>query len=285
MTKIAIISDLHANIAALNLVLKDIEKRNIDKIICLGDLVTKYFYPKEVVDAIKSNADIVLKGNCDNLVATNEKYKFAREQLGLNRIEYLNTLPIKEQILVNKTLLSLYHSTPQNLEAMFNPIFNYNKKTKYKDSIIDDYNKMFLSEKPQISFVGHTHQDYIGVEKNKKLEIIDAPSVTLSNKDWAIINVGSAGENSTLIKENDEYIVNINPYLTYAIVNDNNLCTGVYIEIIKVPYKETLRNVYFDMIKLQEENYAPYSPNDSEKVRRSLINMGVKVNKVKIKVR
>ena len=52
MTKIAIISDIHANIDALNLVLKDIEKRGVDKIICLGDLVTKYFYPAEVVDAI-----------------------------------------------------------------------------------------------------------------------------------------------------------------------------------------------------------------------------------------
>ncbi len=279
MTKIAIISDLHANIDALNLVLNDIEKRNVDKIICLGDLVTKYFYPAEVVDAIKSNATLVLKGNCDNLVANNEKYKFAREQLGLNRIEYLNSLPIKEQIFVNKILLNLYHSTPQNLDVMFNPIFNNNKETKYKDVIVDDYQKMFLSDQPQISFAGHTHQDYIGVERDKKLEIIDAASITLSDQNRAIINVGSAGENSNLIKKNGEYVVNINPYLTYAIVNDNNLDTGVNIEIIKIPYKETLKKVYFNMIKLQEEGKAPYSPNDSEKVRSSLINMGVKLKR------
>lgn len=279
MTKIAIISDLHANIDALNLVLNDIEKRNVDKIICLGDLVTKYFYPAEVVDAVKSNADIVLKGNCDNLVVTNEKYKFARTKLGLDRIEYLNSLPIKEQILVNKIFLNLYHSTPQNLEAMFNPIFNDNRETKYKDVIVSDYNQMFLSEKPQISFAGHTHQDYIGVENAQKLKIIDASSIILSDKSRAIINVGSVGENSKLIKKNGEYVVNINPYLTYAIINSNNLDTEIHIEIIKIPYKETLKKVYFNMIKLQEEKKVPYSPKDSEKVRSSLINMGVKIKR------
>lgn len=97
MTKIAIISDVHANIEAIKLVLSDIEKRGIDKIVCLGDLVTKYYYPSESVDMIKSNCDIVIKGNCDNHVATNENYKWARNKLGISRIEYLNSLPEKKQ--------------------------------------------------------------------------------------------------------------------------------------------------------------------------------------------
>jgi predicted phosphodiesterase len=37
--KIAIISDIHANIEALNEVKKDIEKENVDEVICLGDIV------------------------------------------------------------------------------------------------------------------------------------------------------------------------------------------------------------------------------------------------------
>ena len=37
--KIGIISDRHGNIDALNAVLKEIEKENIDKIICLGDFI------------------------------------------------------------------------------------------------------------------------------------------------------------------------------------------------------------------------------------------------------
>lgn len=189
MSRIAIISDVHANIKALELVLKDMEKRNVDKIVCLGDIVTKYFYPSEVVDEIKNNCDIVLKGNCDDLVVKNENYKFARGKLGLDRIDYLDNLPTKEQMMLGKTLVNLYHSNPNDLESMFNPLFNHNDETRYKDKTIKDYNQMFEGNKPQVTIVGHTHQNFMAVEDNNKLNIVD--SHILTGNDRAIINVGS----------------------------------------------------------------------------------------------
>ncbi len=283
MTKIAIISDIHANIDALNLVLKDIEKRNVDKIICLGDLVTKYFYPAEVVDAIKSNSDIVIKGNCDDLVSNDERYKFAREKLGLNRIEYLDNLPKKEQLIINKTLLNLFHSTLNDLETMFNPIFDDNNLTKYKDKVLqnDKYNEMFLSDEPQISLVGHTHLNYIALEKNNKLNIIKSPSI-ITNTQRAIINVGSVGEHSQMkLNGNGQYVPIIDSFLTYVIINDINLKNSIHAEIIKVPYKNTLKKVYFDMVKMQKEGKAPNSPMDTKKVHDSLINMDVRESDIK----
>ena len=50
MDKIAIISDVHGNITALNTVLKDIKKRNINKIFCLGDSIIKCVNPDLVID-------------------------------------------------------------------------------------------------------------------------------------------------------------------------------------------------------------------------------------------
>ena len=88
--KIAFISDIHSNLHALDLVLDDISKKNIDKIICLGDILVKYLYPKEVLKLVENNCDIVIKGNCDDLVANNEIYKFARNEIGINGIDYLN---------------------------------------------------------------------------------------------------------------------------------------------------------------------------------------------------
>lgn len=43
MEKIAIISDVHGNITALNAVLSDIKKRHIEKIFCLGGLCYKMY--------------------------------------------------------------------------------------------------------------------------------------------------------------------------------------------------------------------------------------------------
>ena len=41
MERIAVISDIHGNLEALNTVLDDIKKRDIDRIICLGDILAK----------------------------------------------------------------------------------------------------------------------------------------------------------------------------------------------------------------------------------------------------
>ena len=51
--KIAIISDIHSNIYALNAVLEDIENRNVDLIACTGDLVGYGTRPNEVISTIR----------------------------------------------------------------------------------------------------------------------------------------------------------------------------------------------------------------------------------------
>ena len=63
--RIAIISDIHGNLEAMNETLKDIRKRNVDKIICLGDIIAKGVHSKECIRLVKENCDIVLQGNCD----------------------------------------------------------------------------------------------------------------------------------------------------------------------------------------------------------------------------
>jgi protein phosphatase len=266
--KIAIISDIHSNINALNLVLKDMEKRGVNRIICLGDLVTKYFYPKEVVEEIKNVSDIVIKGNCDDLVSNNTNYKWARGQLGLDNIEYLDNLPVKEQTMFNKQLINLYHSNPKDLESMFNPLFNDNAHTRYKDMTIptEEYNRMFEDDKPQTTIVGHTHMNYIGIEKKGKLKIVKSPTI-ITKIDRAILNAGSVGEHSNLEKDkNGNYEPMIDPYITYLLLDDSNLKEGFKAEIIKVPYKEELKKVFFDAVNGQIKGDFPYSPLFTERM-------------------
>ena len=274
MSKIAIISDIHSNVHTLELVLKDIERRGVDKIYCLGDLVTKYFYPKEVVDSIKENCEIVIKGNCDDRAATNEKYKFTRDQLGLDRIDYLDNLPTKKQLLINKVIVNLYHSNPHDIDSMFNPLFNDNAHTRYKDSTIEtkDYKKMFEDgDEPQTTIVGHTHMNYIGVEENNELNIKNGSTIITPTTN-SIINVGSVGEHVTLTKDkNDGYTHLINPYVTYLLLDDHNLEEGLNAEIIKIPYSDELTKIYFDSVKKQISGEFPYSPIYTERIKESLL--------------
>ena len=56
--KIAIISDMHGNLEALKATLKDIEKRKVDKIICLGDIIAKCVHPKECIELIREKCEM-----------------------------------------------------------------------------------------------------------------------------------------------------------------------------------------------------------------------------------
>ena len=65
---VAIISDIHANLEALQAVLSDVEERGIQEVICLGDIVGYGANPKECLDLVRSRCRLTLMGNHDHAV-------------------------------------------------------------------------------------------------------------------------------------------------------------------------------------------------------------------------
>lgn len=70
----ALISDIHANLPALEAVLADIARREIDHVYHLGDLVGYAPWPNEVVDLLRDKEIAGIAGNYDSTVATNYKH-------------------------------------------------------------------------------------------------------------------------------------------------------------------------------------------------------------------
>jgi predicted phosphodiesterase len=66
--RVAVISDVHGNLEALEAVLADIERARVDRIVCLGDMVGYGPNPGEVCDVVAGVADAVVKGNHEMLV-------------------------------------------------------------------------------------------------------------------------------------------------------------------------------------------------------------------------
>ena len=110
--KIGIISDIHGNINALDIVLKELKSKKVEKIICLGDLIGGAPRSEDVVQRIMQMKDncICVRGNREKyiiegmpLIVHNEKIKTSQEQLDRNEwiknhlskisIEYINNLP------------------------------------------------------------------------------------------------------------------------------------------------------------------------------------------------
>jgi len=50
--RLAVISDIHGNLAALEAVLADIKTRGVDRMVNLGDCVTSLLWPRETFEAL-----------------------------------------------------------------------------------------------------------------------------------------------------------------------------------------------------------------------------------------
>jgi Predicted phosphoesterase len=66
--KIALISDVHANLSALEAVMADINRHKPDEIVCLGDTVGYGPQPAECLDIVRNDCSIVLMGNHEHAV-------------------------------------------------------------------------------------------------------------------------------------------------------------------------------------------------------------------------
>ena len=60
---LAVISDVHGNLTAIEAVLADIKSKDVDRIICLGDTIGYGPNPCECMDLIRTHCDVVLCGN------------------------------------------------------------------------------------------------------------------------------------------------------------------------------------------------------------------------------
>src|SRR5215467_6196414 len=63
--RLAVISDIHGNVRALEAVLGDIKRRGADATINLGDCVTSPLWPRETYDLLASLSLTTVRGNHD----------------------------------------------------------------------------------------------------------------------------------------------------------------------------------------------------------------------------
>lgn len=199
MERIAILSDVHGNLTALETVISDIEKRGITKIYCLGDSVIKCANPDKVIDLLRKKCDVMLLGNCDEIICRPdiEFGRFwSRDKIGEKRANFIYHLPISFEFYMSGHLIRLFHASPISLEHVFNPMFP-NSDSVYFNKIITDPNDLFKNTE----FIGKTENDptpdIVGYGH------LHTPNLyRFGNK--TIFNVGSVGIPVEMINEGQE---------------------------------------------------------------------------------
>ncbi|MBR3674175.1 MAG: metallophosphoesterase family protein [Clostridia bacterium] len=277
--KIAIISDIHGNLEALKATLQDIEKRNVDKIICLGDIIAKGVHPRECLELVKNKCNIVLQGNTDyyfSMEHNNLKELPIQEQ---KRIEwnqsliteedrkYLLNIPFCYEFYLSGSLVRLFHATPKvNNEVVLNV-----------DSIETKFNMFLPSEKTctqnvaDIVIYGHIHHPYLDKIYNKTL-----------------INVGSVGNSFDVIR-NDSKDSNVleTTKSNYMIIegeyDSQEYISDISFQFIRVPYSIE-KELEDEGLNIEKDNYSfelkEGKYRDMTKINENFRRLGIDVDKI-----
>lgn len=277
--KIAIISDIHGNLEALKATLYDIEKRNVDKIICLGDTIAKGVHQKQCLKLVKDKCDIVLQGNTDyyfSMEHNNLKELPIQEQ---KRIEwnqsliteedrkYLLNLPFCYEFYLSGSLVRLFHATPKaNNEVVLNV-----------DSIERKFNMFLPSERTctqniaDVVIYGHIHHPYLDKIYNKTL-----------------INVGSVGNSFDVIR-NDSKDSNVleTTKSNYMIIegeyDSQEYISDISFQFIRVPYSIE-KELEDEGLNIEKDNYSfelkEGKYRDMTKINENFRRLGIDVDKI-----
>lgn len=188
--RVLVISDIHANLTALDAVLNEVG--SFDSVWCLGDLVGYGPDPNECAEVVRKLPNLVcLIGNHDaaalGQIETDSfnpdariALEWTREQLGPDTIAFLRNLP--EQTVIDD--VTLVHGSPRQ------PIWEYILDTRTATVNFGFFDTPFC-------FVGHTHLPIIyGLPENNRNARLFTPNenmqITLTPR--SIINPGSVGQ-------------------------------------------------------------------------------------------
>ncbi|WP_312824200.1 metallophosphoesterase [Epilithonimonas sp.] len=239
MIKIAVISDIHANLLALEKVMEDIRKREISQIYCLGDLVDFAPWGNEVISLMKNENISCILGNHDERIAFNlpvtplQHHDDIETESRLSAINYSKQTITKE----NKNWLS---KLPFHIELQYK-IGKSFKKIMLVHACIDSNEEYIYESDPKgkiisilkersidILVMGHTHQSYVQCHSNILL-----------------LNCGSVGRS----KESDRKAV-------YSIItlSEENIDAEIIkidypvMEVASAIYASTIPNFYGDFL-------------------------------------
>ncbi|MDC3414158.1 metallophosphatase family protein [Aquibacillus sp. 3ASR75-11] len=224
MYRIAIVSDIHGNIYALNAVLKDIKEKSVDFIYCLGDMIGIGPFSNEVLNTLFELNNIeVITGNHDESVLAilnNEPYPESRvnviphhewiaERLNSEHISKLENLPrIINTTIYEQSLHLIHYPMKQSLydeHISKDPFDLTGMPTTQNFSVIDGLNDFSL-----ICF-GHDHSKHQFVCNNKTF--YNSGSLGCFNEPFARYGVIDIDKNGFNIMQ--QYV----PYEFYTYVN------------------------------------------------------------------
>ena len=187
----ALLGDIHGNTEALKVVLESIRVQNIDKIVCLGDVVGYGAEPVACLEMIRALKCDVIAGNHDwaavgklNIDCFNAYAKAAaiwtRDQLSEEQKNWLANLPLT----ITYEHFAVAHGTFHQPEA-----FNYIQTVFDAQQSFEALKKLGA----RLGFLGHSHVP-VGFFDTDPITYTLDPDIPIDEELAMIVNAGSVGQ-------------------------------------------------------------------------------------------
>ena len=191
-SRVAIVTDPHANLAAVRAVLDDVERQGIARILCMGDFVGYCASPGEVIGAFQEREVRAIRGNHDRYTlgeqtdqirpATAEAIDFTRRTLAPDDLRFLESLG--DTLLVDNCIL-LVHGSPRDRDEY---ILSTEVAIASHRHLRSEYAGIDLC------FFGHTHVPMMIGDSKVVRQIEPNQSFGLKRMTPYLINPGGVGQ-------------------------------------------------------------------------------------------
>jgi diadenosine tetraphosphatase ApaH/serine/threonine PP2A family protein phosphatase len=185
----AIVTDIHANLEALEAVLADLERHRPASVVCLGDFVGYGASPNECIERLRPLIEHGLAGNhdlaaCGRIRLTDFNHnaavaaRWTEETLTPGNLEYLRALPFSARW--RGTLL--VHASPAGPEDWH-----------YVLSIQDAHEELAAFTE-RMCFIGHSHYPGTFDQQGDHVRYTRTPEVRIEKGHRYLVNVASVGQ-------------------------------------------------------------------------------------------
>lgn len=212
--QVAILSDIHGNVEALQAVLDACRARSVGRIICLGDIVGYGANPEACIESVFANADVIVAGNHDRAVVgledlaymngmAVEAIRWTSDRLSDRHAVLLSALPLKHR---ERNRLFV-HGSPSDPE-LFPYIFTGSEAEA-----------AMTATDAVLTFVGHSHRAFVCREGAGEVVAVQGGYDDRSAR--RLVNVGSVGQP----RDRD-------PRACFCLMDDET----EQLELVRVPY-------------------------------------------------
>ena len=145
MTRLAIITDVHADVHALQDALTQIERLGCDEIVCAGDILDWGLFPEETIRVLRDRRIPTIRGNHDRW-AVSEGCDASGWDLTPGAVVFLEGLPVSWMRRIDDVRVAVWHARPHSdMEGI------------YPDASATELASQLDRAEADVLVVGHTH--------------------------------------------------------------------------------------------------------------------------------